>query len=195
MPDSNYSSKSAIRKVVLNTRNAMTVAELHCKSAKIQDKILNLENYLSAEVIGIYLPIGKEVWTWQVISHALLHNKIIVLPRVESDNNLSFYRVDEDEIKHNLTTKDPFGIKEPKGDKSRIVDALDILIVPGVVFDITGSRIGYGFGYYDRYMARKKYKKSIGLCYDFQIFDCIPSIHSHDQKIDIIVSENQILLC
>lgn len=195
MLGSNNSSKSAIRKDVLNTRNAMTSVESDYKSARIQDRVTKLENYLSADIIGIYLPIGKEVGTWQIINHALLKNKKVVLPKVESDNELSFYQVDEDDLKHNLILRVPFGIKEPKGDKSKGVDGIDTLIVPGLAFDRKGARIGYGLGYYDRYMARKKYKKSIGLCYDFQIFDGIPSMHSHDQKIDIIVSENQILLC
>jgi 5-formyltetrahydrofolate cyclo-ligase len=195
MSDSNNSNKSAIRRDVLKTRNGMTSVDSFYKSTRIQDRIMKLEDYLSADIIGIYLPIGKEVGTWQIINHALLKNKIIVLPKVEPEHDLYFYRVDEDDLKHNLILRVPFGIKEPKGDKSKVVDDIDTLIVPGLAFDRKGSRIGYGLGYYDRYMARKKYKKSIGLCYDFQIFNRIPSMQSHDQKIDIIVSENRILLC
>jgi 5-formyltetrahydrofolate cyclo-ligase len=195
MSESSFSSKAAIRKDVLIKRNAMNSIESRDKSSKIQNSIICLEIYLAATVIGVYLPIGKEVETWQIINHSLLNNKIVVLPRVESDNNLSFYRVEEDDLKHNLITRPFFGIREPKVLKTKSIKDIDTLIVPGIAFDRKGARIGYGFGYYDKYMAKNRYKKSIGLAYDFQIFDCIPSMNSYDQKIDIIVSENQVLQC
>jgi 5-formyltetrahydrofolate cyclo-ligase len=195
MSDSNFSSKTAIRKEVLSKRNGMNSIESRNKSSKIQNSVINLEIYLDATVIGIYLPIGNEVETWRIINHSLLNNKILGLPRVESDNDLRFYRVEEDDLKHNLIASPFFGVKEPNLPKSRSIESIDTLIVPGIVFDRKGSRIGYGFGYYDKYMAKNRYKKSIGLGYDFQIFDCIPSMHSYDQKIDIIVSENEVLFC
>jgi 5-formyltetrahydrofolate cyclo-ligase len=195
MSDSNFSSKTAIRKEVLNKRNSMNSIDVRNKSSKIQNSVISLEIYLAATVIGIYLPIGKEVETWRIINHSLLNNKIVGLPRVESDNDLCFYRVEEDDLRHNLITRPFFGVKEPKILKSKSIEAIDTLIVPGIAFDRKGARIGYGFGYYDRYMAKNRCKKSIGLSYDFQIFDCIPSMHSYDQKIDIIVSENRVLLC
>lgn len=195
MSDINFSSKTAIRKEVLNKRNGMNSIESRNKSSKIQNSVLSLDIYLDATIIGIYLPIGKEVETWQIIKHSLLNKKIVGLPKVESDNGLCFYRVEEEDLKHNLITSPSFGVKEPNILKSSSIESLDTLIVPGIAFDRKGARIGYGFGYYDKYMAENRYRKSIGLGYDFQIFDCIPSMHSNDRKIDIIVSENEVLFC
>jgi 5-formyltetrahydrofolate cyclo-ligase len=195
MSDSICPSKATVRKDVLNRRNLLNSEEASRKSSKIQDRVIKLEEYLGANVIGIYLPISTEVETLQIINHSLLNKKIVGLPRIEYDNNLCFYRVEDDDLKHNLVTRPIFSIKEPKALKSMLIETIDVLIVPGIAFDKQGARIGYGFGYYDRYMAKKAYKKALGLAYDFQIFDHIPSALSYDQNIDIIVSENQVLVC
>jgi 5-formyltetrahydrofolate cyclo-ligase len=195
MSDSICPSKATVRKDVLNRRNLLNSEEAGRKSSKIQDRVIKLEEYLGANVIGIYLPIGTEVETLQIINHSLLNKKIVGLPRIEYDNNLYFYRVEDDDLKHNLVTRPIFRIKEPKALSSMLIETIDVLIVPGIAFDKQGARIGYGFGYYDRYMAKKTYKKALGLAYDFQIFDHIPSALSYDQNIDIIVSENQVLVC
>jgi 5-formyltetrahydrofolate cyclo-ligase len=70
-----------------------------------------------------------------------------------------------------------------------------LLIVPGIVFDLRGYRIGYGHGYYDKYLSMKNYSKSMGLGYELQVVDFTIPIMPHDQKLDMIITENRIIYC
>jgi 5-formyltetrahydrofolate cyclo-ligase len=83
-----------------------------------------------------------------------------------------------------------FGIKEPKAINGN-VDFIDLLIVPGIAFDSHGYRIGYGFGYYDKYLTNKKYSKCFGLAYDFQFIKNRVPAFAYDRKIDALVTESR----
>ena len=92
---------------------------------------------------------------------------------------------DTDDLKRN-----EYAILEPK---ERIINnkKIDVIILPGSVFDINGNRIGYGKGYYDKYIKSLNYNPlKIGVCYDFQLLDTIPT-ETHDVKMDIILTESR----
>jgi 5-formyltetrahydrofolate cyclo-ligase len=104
-------------------------------------------------------------------------------------NNLRFYVVNKEDLETNSFDVNMFGIKEPRiNNKSE--DYIDLMIIPGIVFDIYGSRIGYGYGYYDKYLTSNEFSKSVGLAYDFQLIKKpIPTL-PHDRKIDILITES-----
>ena len=179
--------KSLLRKEVLRKRNSMSHFEISMKSKLIQQKLIESPVFNQSKFIGLYLAIGSEVQTWEIINYALDLGKTVLLPRIMS-NDLRFYVVDQKDFEENSFDVNRFGIKEPKIDKP--ADFIDLLIIPGIVFDTYGFRIGYGYGYYDKYLTINKYSKSIGLAYDFQFIKKPIPILPHDRKIDVLITES-----
>jgi len=180
--------KSLLRKEVLHKRNSMSHFEISMKSKLIQQKLIESPVFNQSKFIGLYLAIGSEVQTWEIINYALDLGKTVLLPRIMS-NDLRFYVVDQKDFEKNSFDVNRFGIKEPNID-NKPADFIDLLIIPGIVFDMYGFRIGYGYGYYDKYLTINKFSKSIGLAYDFQFIKKPIPILPHDRKIDVLITES-----
>jgi len=180
--------KSLLRKEVLHKRNSMSHFEISMKSKLIQQKLIESPVFNQSKSIGLYLAIGSEVQTREIINYALDLGKTVLLPRIMS-NDLRFYVVDQKDFEENSFDVNRFGIKEPKID-NKPADFIDLLIIPGIVFDMYGFRIGYGYGYYDKYLTISKFSKSIGLAYDFQFIKKPIPILPHDRKIDVLITES-----
>jgi 5-formyltetrahydrofolate cyclo-ligase len=180
--------KSLLRKEVLHKRNSMSHFEISMKSKLIQQKLIESPVFNQSKSIGLYLAIGSEVQTREIINYALDLGKTVLLPRIMS-NDLRFYVVDQKDFEENSFDVNRFGIKEPKID-NKPADFIDLLIIPGIVFDTYGFRIGYGYGYYDKYLTISKFSKSIGLAYDFQFIKKPIPILPHDRKIDVLITES-----
>ena len=179
--------KSLLRKEVLHKRNSMSHFEISTKSKLIQQKLIGSPVFNQSKSIGLYLAIGSEVQTRGIINYALDLAKTVSLPRIIS-NDLRFYVVDQTDFEKNSFDVNRFGIKEPEID-NKPADFIDLLIIPGIVFDTYGFRIGYGYGYYDKYLTYNKLSKSIGLAYDFQLIKKPIPILQHDRKIDVLITE------
>ena len=180
--------KSLLRKEVLHKRNSMSHFEISMKSKLIQQKLIESPVFNQSKSIGLYLAIGSEVQTREIINYALDLGKTVLLPRIMS-NDLRFYVVDQKDFEKNSFDVNRFGIKEPNID-NKPADFIDLLIIPGIVFDMYGFRIGYGYGYYDKYLTINKFSKSIGLAYDFQFIKKPIPILPHDRKIDVLITES-----
>lgn len=186
----NQEQKSILRKEVLQKRNSLSDSQIARRSKLIQEKLIVSAEFIESKSIGIYLPIGSEVQTDDIIRNALESEKTVMLPRVII-NDLHFFIVEKHDFDHDSFDVNIFGIKEPKKTNMKL-DFIDLLIVPGIVFDSHGYRIGYGYGYYDKFMAEKKFSKSIGLAYDFQVMkNPIPKFE-FDKKIDILITDGGI---
>jgi len=148
-----------------------------------------------------YASFRSEVETEKMIEDALSLNKSVALPVVDGQ------RIEAAEVKNpeKELTKGSFGIREPKKEFRRRVDEkeVDLVVVPGVVFDRTGGRLGYGGGYYDRFLRTNwiKFKREhsrqcvvIGLAFDLQITGKIPLVEK-DVRVDKIVTESGIIDC
>ncbi|MEM4376603.1 MAG: 5-formyltetrahydrofolate cyclo-ligase [Candidatus Nitrosocaldaceae archaeon] len=175
--------KDSLRKIVLETRNMLSSNMLASLSDMIQYRIISLNEFNSADIIGAYYSIGSEVKTDKIIEYALKHKRL-ALPRVEG--SIVFAQVKS----MNELVKGRYNIMEPN-EYSTIIEP-DLVIVPGIVFDENGYRIGYGKGYYDRYLADRDIKK-IGLAYDFQVFPYIQH-EKHDIRLDKIVTDKRIIV-
>lgn len=133
--------------------------------------------------MGAYFATGSEVRTALVIDSAKKLCKIVALPRVEGDM-IAFYEfASESDL-----VKGRFGIMEPR--PLSPVRRLDLVIVPGIAFDASGCRIGYGKGYYDRFLSRHA-SFSMGLAYSFQVVDELPKGRL-DRKLDALATEEGI---
>lgn len=186
----NQEQKSILRKEVLQKRNSLSNFQIARRSKLIQDKLIGSAEFIESKSIGVYLPVGSEVQTDHIIRNALELDKTVLLPRVII-NELHFFIVEKHDYYHDSFDVNKFGIKEPKKTNMKL-DFIDLLIVPGIVFDSHGYRIGYGYGYYDKFMAEKNFSKSIGLAYDFQVMkNPIPKFE-FDKKIDILITDDRI---
>jgi 5-formyltetrahydrofolate cyclo-ligase len=145
--------------------------------------LLNSKEFKSAKTVGAYHAFGSEVKTDLIIEQARSLGKRVALPSVEGES-LTFYELSSGKY----LVKGRFGIMEPLPYDP--VDQIDLLVVPGVAFDKQGYRLGYGKGYYDRYLEKKK-TFSVGLAYLFQLLESLPT-SENDMKIDAIATEDSI---
>ncbi len=176
--------KSELRKGLLEQRRSLAREQVEEYSQLIRKRLEDLPEYRRAESVGYYYSFDNEADTKDIISGAL-GKKRVFLPRTEDD--ISFH-----EIKSlDGLEKGRFGLMQPPAGTKE--GRLDMIIVPGIGFDASGNRLGRGKGYYDRYLAMTDALK-IGLAYDFQIADRIPS-EDNDIPVDIIITESRVVRC
>ncbi|MDK2798454.1 MAG: 5-formyltetrahydrofolate cyclo-ligase [Clostridiales bacterium] len=186
-------NKKTLRQKYLHLRNRLKTDEVIEKSKKIMKRLVDISWYKQSKVIMTYIDFKNEVITRDFIHYALDNNKKIIVPVTDvlSKTLILSELKDFDKDLHPST----YGILEPKKECIRKVDdnLLDLILVPGLVFDIAGYRIGYGGGYYDKLLQRLEDKcKTVGLAFDFQIIDSIPT-ECFDRKVDVIITEERII--
>lgn len=180
------SSKEEIRKKTLSKRNQLSEKDRVMFSRIIFNKLLEFEEYKKADRIAVYYPVGSEVQTLDIIRDALINKKKVGLPRVINDNEIKFYQIMENSLEEVEFTKGKYGIME-NIDSTVELDPIDLLIIPGVAFDDECNRIGYGKGYYDRFLGKNDIGYIVGLAFENQMVKYIP-INELDQKVDCIIT-------
>lgn len=156
------------------------------KSKQIINNLISTKEYQNSKVIALYYSIKSEVRTEKLIEISLQAKKIVLLPKVEKNNLMNFYPIKSLNDVQNGT----FNIKEPISKEIIGKEKIDLMIIPGICFDKNRNRIGYGKGYYDRYLKETNIKK-IGICYEEQITDNI-SPDSTDISLDNLITERNI---
>ena len=175
--------KTALRKHLLEKRDA-TSAELRgISSMKIHQNLKQITSFTNSQNIACYFPIGSEIDTRDIMLDILQQDKNLLLPKIVNDN-LKFYIVTNLE----KLEKGSFEIMEPK-DSCKMAEKINCVLIPTVGVSKTGIRLGYGKGYYDRFLSSTDAVK-ISLTYSKQIVKSIPS-DLHDIKIDWIVTEDE----
>ena len=175
--------KSALRKHLLEKRDATSAELRDIASEKIHENLKKNSSFINAQNIACYFPIGSEVNTHNIILDILKQGKNLLLPRI-IDNDIEFYIVSNLE----RLEKGSFEIMEPK-DSCERAKKIDCILIPTVGISKLGVRLGYGKGYYDRFLSSTDAVK-ISLTYSKQIVKSIPS-DSHDVKIDWIITEDE----
>jgi 5-formyltetrahydrofolate cyclo-ligase len=179
--------KHALRAGTLAKRRELSPQQVNCQSCALQERFLALPEFQRALVLALYAPIHQEVDTSAVALAALAAGKTLLYPAVEG-REMQFRRVlGLDEL-----APGRYGIPEPSGESWDPQHA-DLIVVPGVAFDISGRRIGYGKGYYDKSLHRLEGTGSlVGFCYDFQLYEEIVG-EPHDVAMDLIVTELRVV--
>ncbi|MBU0627664.1 MAG: 5-formyltetrahydrofolate cyclo-ligase [Nanoarchaeota archaeon] len=174
--------KQINRRVILKKRNALSKDEIIKKSSIIKNNLFSSQEYKKSKVIMFYVSFGSEVNTMEMIKEAL-KEKTVCVPVVEKDRMIASIidRIDD------LNKKNEYKILEPTNIQKIESKEIDLVIVPGVVFDKTAHRIGYGKGYYDKFLKDFKGKK-IGLAFNMQIMEIIPK-DRWDIGLDKVISE------
>lgn len=145
--------------------------------------MIGSKEFKSAKVVGAYYAFGSEVKTDLILEKAKALGKKVALPSAEGES-LTFYELSSGKY----LVKGRFGIMEPL--PYGPVDRMDLLVVPGIAFDKKGYRLGYGKGYYDKFLAKKSVF-SIGLAYSFQLLGSLPKA-KYDKRLDAIATEGGI---
>ncbi len=184
--------KKKLRYQVLTMRNALSDEDVDRMSRSIVKKLEDFPAYASAELIMVYMDYKREVMTTPLVEKALEKGKRIVLPlTIPDEHRLSLIEIKD--LKSDIMAGFK-GIREPVYDINRSVAAqeLDLVVVPGVVFDARGYRIGYGGGYYDRLLKDVNACK-VGLAFEMQIHPVAEE--RHDVKMDYVITEKRIINC
>lgn len=179
--------KSSIRKSILKRRLALSKASIKNLSSKIQQHLIESGVFLEANSIGIYSPIKNEVLTHEIIKKCHLLNKEIMLPKINK-NQIDFLQFNQ----HASLIPNEHGILEVANKNTEIINKIDLLICPGIACDKKGNRIGFGGGFYDRFLSKASYQHAGILCFGFQVIEEIQP-DKHDVPMDFIVTEDGFL--
>ena len=183
--------KDAIRKKTIGRRELIPFEVRKIKDSLIKEKLFSLPEFARAMTILCYASFRSEVETSGIVSESIAGGKKVVLPKVDSKRRLlELYEVrDVSELSPGYK-----GIPEPPPTDARSAELkdIDLVIMPGAGFDISGNRLGYGGGYYDILLAGSRGIPKIALAYEEQIVGSIPA-EEHDVKVDIIVTDRRII--
>ena len=162
---------------MIEKRNALTYREVQNLSEEIFKNFLN-SDLTMYESYMVYMPIKNETDTYLLIDYLLNTGKQVSVPYIDKKNKLVPVLIE----KNTVYKKDTFGINIPEQIQIVSPDLLDVIFVPGVAFDISGNRVGYGRGYYDAFL-KDLHCITCAWCYDFQIIDKIPDVSPADVRI------------
>ncbi|WP_195940785.1 5-formyltetrahydrofolate cyclo-ligase [Romboutsia sp. 1001713B170131_170501_G6] len=185
--------KKEFRKKVISDRNNQSYESLCKNSSIITQKVLALDCIKTAKNIMLYLDFNNEVKTDELIIKLLSLGKTVSSPiTIKEEKKLIPSQIIDlkDGVKIGA-----YGIREPKPECSPEVEVkdIDVVIVPAVAYDKDCYRLGYGGGFYDRFIERLREDAiTVGIAFDLQIFDSVPK-EDHDAQLDYIITESQIL--
>jgi len=177
--------KKSLRNLLLEKRDNTSFDFMKIASEKMQKRLKKMKVLRDAQKIGAYYPIGSEALTQDIIQELLSIGKEVFLPKVVGEK-MEFRKI----VDFSSLEKGSFDIMEPK-DSCQVDNNLDVILVPTVGISVTGLRLGYGHGFYDRFLADYN-TTTISLTLEKQIVKNIPKAE-HDIIMDWIVTEDRIL--
>lgn len=183
--------KKALRKAIFAQRDTQSPETIAQKSKAIHEKLFQLEDFQKAKTVMIYAAMRGEVQTKGIFEEALKQGKRVVVPISQlADRSLLLSELRDYDNELVVAT---FDVPEPKKECIRPVphSEVDLVVVPGVGFDEKGNRLGYGGGFYDRFLAGlKKDVSAVAICYELQIRDDLVA-EEHDLPMDWVITEKR----
>ncbi|MGA1795482.1 MAG: 5-formyltetrahydrofolate cyclo-ligase [bacterium] len=187
-------SKAAIRKRFLAKRDSLSPDEKDHKSSHIHTRLLSLDEYVRARTCLLYASFRNEVATDPLIPAMLQQGRRVALPITDRrSRGLLLYEITNGKDDLVVST---YGIREPRPAEHALIDPeeIDLFIVPGVAFDTSGTRLGFGGGYYDRLLSKVPGKSTIALAFEIQITSQLPC-EPFDIKMKKIITERRVIDC
>lgn len=173
--------KRELRKKIREQKREMTPQEIKTASAQLVQMFLKTELYRNAKTLYGYLPYNQEVRTVPILQQALTDGKGVAVPKVYGDEMKFIYLTDLNQVADGYA-----GIPEPIADGPVADDPTALVLMPGIAFDKEGHRIGYGGGFYDKFLAREPNHPTIALCYGFQVVEELPT-EEFDVPVDCVL--------
>jgi 5-formyltetrahydrofolate cyclo-ligase len=189
-----HEQKQALRAEMLQRRDSLPQHERQAKSALICDRLLKLPAMVRAGHIFCYVSYKSEVETHDLIRRMLANDRTVSVPWIDH-NQRQLIPARIRSIERDLTPG-RYGILEPRPERlsPAPVDEIDMVVLPGLAFSETGWRIGYGGGYYDRFL-RASGKAACGLAFELQIVPDLPRDPGRDALLDCVVTEERVVVC
>lgn len=174
--------KKALRREIGALKRAMTDAQIAAYSADLCEKFCNTDYYRDAASIYAYLPYNQEVRTWDIVRRAWADGKRVAVPKVYGDIMRFLWLDSFDHI-----APGGWNIPEPTFDEPVADDEDALILMPGLAFDPAGHRVGYGGGFYDKYLEEHTKHRLVALCYPFQLFPHL-DVEEHDVPVDLVIA-------
>ena len=169
--------KKELRRTIREQKRAMSTEEIEQRSARLGELFVASEAYKNAKTIYGYLPYNQEVRTVPMLEQALRDGKRVAVPKCYGDEMKFIYMTDL-----SLVEKGYANIPEPIADEPVADDPTALVLMPGLAFDPQGHRIGYGGGFYDRFLAQEPEHPTLALCYAFQM---LPKLETEEFDIPV----------
>ena len=176
--------KKNLRNILRARRDSLTIDEISEKSRQITDFLISSDYFKKCGSLYAYLDVRNEVCTRPLIEYCFQIGLPVYVPYVTNSGMFFSELTDFSQLRDGA-----FGISEPAAPAAAEPDSESLFVVPGVGFDRSGRRLGYGAGYYDKYLGCRAYMCLIGICFDIQVADHIPSEET-DVAMDLILTEN-----
>ena len=170
-------NKQELRRTIREQKRAMTAEDIQRRSARLAELFFQSEAYRGAKTIYGYLPYNQEVRTVPMLEQALKDGKRVAVPKCYGDEMKFIFMDDLSKVEKGYA-----GIPEPIADGPVADDPTALVLMPGLAFDPQGHRIGYGGGFYDKFLAQEPDHPTLALCYDFQMLP-----HLETEEFDIPV--------
>lgn len=173
--------KITLRKMIRELKRAMPEEQIVSASQRLGELFLNSDLYRSATTIYGYLPYNQEVRTTPMLEQALKDGKRVAVPKVYGDEMKFIYLSDLSQVEKGFA-----GIPEPITDGEVAEDPTALVLMPGLAFTKEGHRMGYGGGFYDKFLAKEPNHPTLALCYAFQMVDEFP-VEEYDVPVDVVL--------
>ena len=173
--------KKELRRTIRDRKRAMTEEEICSRSAALAEKFCATEQYKLAKTLYGYMPYNQEVRTVPILEQALRDGKKVAVPKVCGDRMDFIYVTDL-----SLMEKSDMGIPEPVANGPIGDDPAALVLMPGLAFTENGDRMGYGGGFYDKFLAKEPDHPTVALCYGFQMVDALPT-EEYDIPVDCVL--------
>lgn len=186
--------KAVIRRNMIEQRGLLSIREIIEKSSQIALRLCSLSQYINSGTVMAYMSFRNEVATDIFIGKCIHDGKKVAIPKVQQNPAMALlpYEIKDPKMDVLMGFK---GIFEPDASRLRRVDPLelDLVVIPGVAFDCRRHRIGYGAGYYDRFlMTLRPDCLKVGIAYEMQMIDEF-SAAEYDIPMDLVITENRII--
>lgn len=173
--------KKALRQLISQQKREMTPEQIETASCALAEQFLQTDAYRQAKTLYGYLPYNQEVRTVPILEQALRDGKRVAVPKVYGDTMKFIYMNDLSAVEIGYCN-----IPEPIADGPIGDDPTALVLMPGLAFDKAGNRMGYGGGYYDKFLSEEPNHPTVALCYQFQMVDKIPT-DSYDIPVDLVL--------
>lgn len=175
-------NKSELRAMIRAQKRAMTEDMIVSASCQLGEKFAACEQYQKAKTVYGYMPYNQEVRTVPMLERAMRDGKQVAVPKVYGDTMRFIFVTDLTAME-----KSDFGIPEPIADGPVADDPTALVLMPGLAFTARGDRMGYGGGYYDKFLSAEPNHPTVALCYDFQLLESLPTA-SYDIPVDLVLT-------
>ncbi|KIN40500.1 5-formyltetrahydrofolate cyclo-ligase [Bacillus subtilis] len=184
--------KSQLRKKTLEALSALSNEDILQKTERMYKYLFSLPEWQNAGTIAVTISRGLEIPTHPVIEQAWEEGKQVCIPKCHPDTQKMQFRTYQTDDQLETVYA---GLLEPVIEKTKVVNPsqIDLMIVPGVCFDVNGFRVGFGGGYYDRYLSEYE-GKTVSLLLECQLFAHVPRL-PHDIPVHKLITEDRIISC